>query len=94
MRKTGKGLAIAALLIILGAAIFIGGITMNKWDFSRLSTRKMQTVEHEITENFTNICIMGSTADIVFEVKTMKIARLCALRKPIWRTPSALRMAR
>ncbi len=69
MRKTGKSILIATALIIIGAIIFMGGMAVNKWDFSRLSTRKMQTVEHEITENFTNVSIIGSTADIVFEVK-------------------------
>ena len=69
MRKTGKSILIATSLIIIGAIIFMGGMAVNKWNFKELSTRKMQTVEHEITEDFTNISIIGSTADIVFEVK-------------------------
>lgn len=68
MRKMGTKLVIATILITLGAIMFIGGMTMNKWDFNSLSTRKMQTSEHEIADNFTNINIVGDTADIVFAV--------------------------
>ena len=67
MRKTGKSILIATALIIIGAIIFMGGMAVNKWNFSRLSTRKMQTVEHEITEDFTKVSDL-SPVDFVEQI--------------------------
>lgn len=57
---------IAASFIVIGAIIFTGVMTMLKWDFSKLSTEKYQTVNHSVTENFDSISIDGSTAKINF----------------------------
>ncbi len=66
MKKIRTKLIIAASLILLGAIIFAGAMTSIKWDFRRLSTVKMQTNVYEISEQFDDISIISSTADIVF----------------------------
>ena len=68
MRKMGRKLVIATILIALGAIIFIGGMIMNNWNFNSLSTRKMQTKEYKISDDFTDISIKGDTADIIFAI--------------------------
>ena len=68
MRKMKIKLVIATALIIIGTIIFIGGMAMSNWNFKALSTRKMQTMEYEIIENFTDISIIENTADVVFEI--------------------------
>jgi hypothetical protein len=43
---------------------------MNKWDFKKLTTFKYQTNNYEITEDFSNILVESSTANIVFVKST------------------------
>ncbi len=67
MNKSVKiWLIIAASLIVIGAIIFTGVMTVLKWDFTKLSTVKYQTNTHEITDNFKNLSIETDTADIDF----------------------------
>ena len=48
MRKVTKIWLIAAIaLLLLGAMIFVGGMTLLKWDFRKLDTSKMQTSTYE-----------------------------------------------
>ena len=68
MRKTGRKLAIATILIMLGVIMLTAGMSMNKWDFKGLSTRKMQKNEHKISDDFTDINIIGDTADIILAI--------------------------
>ena len=57
---------VGASLVLLGAIIF-GGVMMSiKWDFKKLSTVRYETNRYEISENYKNISIDTSTADIVF----------------------------
>ena len=67
MKKAGKvWLIVAFSLIGLGLILFGGAMCMMGWDFSRLSTGKYETNEHEICENYQNITIVTNTADVVF----------------------------
>ena len=67
MNKSVKiWLIIAASLIVVGAIIFTGVMTVLKWDFTKLSTVKYQTNTHEITDSFKNVSIETDTADIDF----------------------------
>ena len=69
MKKRTKCLfLIGGILILLGCMIFSGGMTMYKWDFSRLSTTKYETNSYEIRDPFGSIVIRTSTADIRFEL--------------------------
>ncbi len=66
MRGIKRGLIVATSITLLGAIIFLGGMTMAKWNFAGFSTRKMQTKEYEISEDFSNISITADTAKINF----------------------------
>lgn len=69
MNKTTKlWLLIAAALVLLGCIVLGGVMAMAKWDFSKLSTVKMGTNEHEISEEFSHIAMDTDTADITFAV--------------------------
>ena len=59
-------LVIAASLVAIGFVIFATVMNVYKWDFNALSTVKMETNEHLINDEFTNITIKTDTADIVF----------------------------
>lgn len=68
MRKATKIWLVAAVsLIVIGGILFGGVMTVLKWDFTKLSTRKYETNRYEITEDYQNISIVTDTADIVFE---------------------------
>lgn len=67
MRKSTKiWLITAAALILVGGIIFGGVLTVNKWNFSRLSTVKYETNQYEPGEKFKNITFDGATADVSF----------------------------
>ena len=64
-KKTKAGLIIGASLFIIGCIIFVGVMSMLKWDFRKLSTVKYETNEYEITEEFNQILATTTTADVV-----------------------------
>lgn len=67
MSKTTKTwLIIAASLVVIGCMVFVGVMSMLKWDFTKLSTVKYETNDYEINEDYKNISIVTDTADIVF----------------------------
>ncbi len=59
-------LIIGASLVLIGAIIFGGVMTMLDWNFSSLSTEKYVTNEYEISDSYDNIKIITDTADIIF----------------------------
>lgn len=63
---TKKWLMIASILILAGLLIFVGVLTVLKWDFSKLSTIKYVTGKYEFSEDFSNISVTTDTADITF----------------------------
>lgn len=65
MKKQIKVWLIVALaLILIGGLIFVGVMTVLKWDFRKLSTVKYETNEYIIQEAFENITICTNTANI------------------------------
>ena len=64
--RTKVWLIIAASFVLVGGIIFVGVMSMLKWDFTKLSTGKYETNDYEITENFKSISIITNTADVVF----------------------------
>ncbi len=67
MSKSIKIWLIAATsLIVLGGIIFVGVMTVLKWDFSKLSTHKYETNSHTVAESFSAISVNTDTADITF----------------------------
>lgn len=66
MRKSTKiWLIIATSLVFLGLIVFGGVMTMQKWDFTRLSTTKYETNTHEIGEAYQSISVNTNTADVI-----------------------------
>ena len=67
MRKITKfWLITAILLVLIGITVFGGAMTMLKWDFSKLSTARLETNTHELYEQFSDISVVTNTADVVF----------------------------
>lgn len=65
MRKTKIiWLVIATALVLIGAMIFAGVMSMLNWDFRKLSTVKYETNSYEISDSFKDISININTADI------------------------------
>ena len=63
--RTKVWLIIATSFVLVGGIIFVGVMSMLEWDFTKLSTGKYETNDHEIAENFKSISIITNTADIV-----------------------------
>lgn len=61
-------LIVAAVLVILGALIFVAVMSINHWDFSKLCTAKYMTNTHGIQEAFTDIVVNTDTSDILFGI--------------------------
>ena len=59
-------LAVAAALILIGGAVFVGVMAVLGWDFAKLSTVKFETNEHVITDAYRSITVKTSTADVLF----------------------------
>ena len=65
MRKSTKvWLTIAIALILTGCILFGGAMTMLNGKFDGLSTVAYQTIETVVEDEFTDICLNGSTADV------------------------------
>ena len=62
--KTKIWLTIATSLTFVGLIIFAIVMSVNQWDFSKLSTKKYQTNEYVIIDEFSSIEINSNTADI------------------------------
>ena len=60
----------AAALIVLGGIIFVIVMSAFGWDFTKISTVKYVTNEHEITSEFSDISIETATADVIFAPST------------------------
>ena len=65
MTKTKKWLIAATILSLVGAIMFVVTMAASGWDFSKLDSVKFEFNTHYITEDFTNIHIDTSTADVV-----------------------------
>lgn len=65
-KKTTIWLIAAVSLIMIGCIMFVGVMSIMKWNFAELSTDKYITSEHQIHDSFTNISIDTATTDISF----------------------------
>lgn len=57
----------ATIMVAVGIVMFVTVMSINKWDFTKLSTVEYETNSYELTEDFSSIKIDIDTADIVFE---------------------------
>ncbi len=79
MSKCAKiWLIIVSSLVVLGCGFFAGVMTMLDWDFTKLSTVKYETNEHQIEKDYKSISVITDTADIVFVPSTnMETSVVC-----------------
>ncbi len=63
-KKTKIQLLIASFLVVVGALIFVGVMSVSGWDFTKLSTYKFETNTHEITEIYTSIDVSTNEANV------------------------------
>ena len=66
LKETKIWIIVASLLMVIGTALFVAAMTLNGWNFTKLSTRPYITKSHDITDTFNNIAINTNTAKIVF----------------------------
>lgn len=57
-------LIIAAVLVIVGAVVFVCAMTYLGWDFSKLTTSNFAVKKYTVTDSFSGININVDTADI------------------------------
>ena len=83
-KKTKIWLMIAASFVLVGCIVFVGVMTVLKWDFSRLSTDRYEANNYEINEDYKNISIVTDTADIIFvPSEETKTSVVCYERKKV-----------
>ena len=59
-------LIIASALVLCGLMAFVILMSINGWDFTKLSTEKMQTKEYTLSQNFNDVSIDTKAVDITF----------------------------
>lgn len=65
-KRTKVWLIAAASLILVGCILFVGVMSVLKWDFKKLSTCQYETTTHVVTDSFRHVSITVNTADIKF----------------------------
>lgn len=74
-RSTLIWVIIASALLIAGAIIFTGVLVMIKFDFSKLSTVRLETNTYEIVGSFKNISISTIDSDVEFVLSDDGVCR-------------------
>lgn len=66
MSKMGKVVFITLIILLAAIIVFLGVMSLMKWDFTRLSFSKFETNEHTVKGPFSDIAVIGDTARIAF----------------------------
>lgn len=66
----------ATALILLGIVLFTIAMTLNHWDFSKLSTVTYETNTTTISNKFCNIYIETETTDIIFALSNDDVCKV------------------
>ena len=89
--KTKISLIVATSRILIGSIIFLGVMTMLKWDFNKLSTVKYETNVYEINEKFNDISVNVKTANVTFSAcNDSKISVECFEQKNVKHTVNVI----
>ena len=67
-RATKFWLVTASVLFLIGGIVFAGGMSVLKWDFTKLSFNKYETNVHTVGEEYGGISIVTETADVEFVI--------------------------
>ena len=66
MSKRTKGWLMAATaMLLIGSMLFVGVMTVLKWNFRKLSADEYETNTHTVTENISHVSVNVKTADVV-----------------------------
>ena len=66
MSKRTKGwLLTATALLLIGSMLFVGVMTVLKWNFRKLSADQYETNTHTVTEKISHVSVNVKTADVV-----------------------------
>ena len=57
---------VGAFLLVIGATLFVVTMTINRWDFRKLSTIKYENTSQTVLDPFQNITILADDEDIMF----------------------------
>ncbi len=88
-KRTKILMIIALLLIVIGGVIFVGAMSMIKWDFKKLSTERYENNIYNVTEEFKNLTIETGTSQIkVIKSQSEKVTVECFENKKIKHTVS------
>ena len=71
-----KWILVATVLTIVGAVIFAGALIVVKFDFTKLSTQKLETNTYEFNEDFDSISVNVETAAVTFVPSEDDICRI------------------
>ena len=83
-KKIKLWLITATSFIVAGAIMFVVGMTLNGWDFTKLSTVKYETNAYNIEDGFKSISIETYTSDIKFVLSNDGICRVvCTERENV-----------
>ena len=67
MKKSTKiSLIVAASLTLIGCVMFTTAMSVNNWDFMKLSTVEYEDNSYEISESFDSISVITDVADVKF----------------------------
>lgn len=67
MKQTSKAwLIVGLVLILLGAALFVGDLALHRWDLGALGATRLETGTVELSESFQNISIRSDTEELRF----------------------------
>ena len=66
IRSVKIWLVVASALVLTGIIIIGSVMTVLNWNFSKLTTSKIETTLHEISEDFSNIAVKTDTVGITF----------------------------
>ena len=69
-------LIVAASLFAAGTMIFVGVMSVLKWDFRKLATVRYENNSYDITEAYKNVSVFTDTADIVFVPSEDSVTRV------------------
>ncbi len=75
---------IGTVLVVLGAALFVGALALGNWDFKSLSTEEYEMNTCVIEEKFFAISVNTDTADVAFALSEDGACRvMCEERKKL-----------
>ena len=74
--KTKVWIMFGVFFALLGLVLFSAGMSLNGWDFTKLTTEKYETNTYEIKENFKDVSIHTDTADVSFVLTEEEVCKV------------------